>query len=200
MKFFDVIPLAGFLLILVFLTNRILVLRRKGIAVSKGPRKLKKSTFLFYLVFGLVLLVWFFEIIKPAFQHSFSILPEILTNRLFESILLKFLGAILILISLVLWTITLIHFKTSLRFGLDEKNQEKLVTTGIFSISRNPFFLSLNIYFLGIAFIFPNPFFIGFAVLAIVSIHFYILKEERYLRKVYGEEYKRYEEKVRRYF
>jgi len=201
MQIFNAIPLTGFLFILVFLIIRIGSLKRKGIVVSKGSEKSKKSsTLLLYPVFAIILLVWLFEIIQPFFQLSFSVLPEVLTRQLSESVLLKFTGVILIFLSLVLWTITLLHFKNSLRFGLDENNQDELITTGIFSLTRNPFFLSLDLYFVGVALILSSLFFIGFAVLAIISIHFFILKEERFLQKIYGDEYEKYEEKVRRYF
>ncbi|MGM0620026.1 MAG: methyltransferase family protein, partial [Bacteroidota bacterium] len=105
-----------------------------------------------------------------------------------------------IFISLIFMALTLHHFKTSLRFGLNENNRGKLITTGIFSFSRNPFFFSIIIYFLGTALVFPNWFFIGFAVLAIVSIHLFILKEEKFMEEHFGESYLKYQQKVRRYF
>jgi len=200
MQVINAVPFTGFLLILIFLTGRIRFLKSKGIKVSSITGKMKKTILLLYPILGFIFLIWLFEIIKPVFQLSFSILPEILTNQFIESIFLKISGVILILLSLILWTITLIHFKTSLRFGLDENNKDKLITTGIFSFSRNPFFLSLDLYFLGVALIFPSPFFIVFTVLAVVSVHFFILKEERFLQKVYRDEYEKYAKKVRRYF
>ena len=103
-------------------------------------------------------------------------------------------------ISLVLFALTLSHFKNSLRFGIDEKNKGELITKGVFSLSRNPFFLSIDIYFAGIALLLPNLFFIGFSVLAIVSIHFFILKEEKFMQSMYGKEYASYAKNVRRYF
>lgn len=202
MQVLDSIPLAGFLFILILLIERILFLRSKGIEVGVGsnPEKMKNNKLLLYPVFGLILLLWLFEITKPAFHFSFSILPEILTTQLSESVLLKITGVVLILLSLILWTITLIHFKTSLRFGLNENNQGKLITTGIFSLSRNPFFLSLDLYFIGIALIFPTMFFVGFALLVLVGIHFFILREEKFMLKVYKQEYEKYIKKVKRYF
>ncbi len=113
---------------------------------------------------------------------------------------MKITGTVVVLFSLVLWITTLLHFNKSLRFGLDPKNPGKLITTGIFSVSRNPFFLSLDLYFAGIALILPDLFFISFAALAIISIHFFILKEEKFLLKIYGEDYKMYAEKTERYF
>jgi protein-S-isoprenylcysteine O-methyltransferase Ste14 len=100
---------------------------------------------------------------------------------------------------LVFMLITLFHFKNSLRFGLDQKNRGKLITTGVFSFSRNPFFLSLGIYLVGIALLQLNLFFIGFTVLAFTSIHFFVLKEEKFMRVAFGNEYLEYMQKVRRY-
>jgi protein-S-isoprenylcysteine O-methyltransferase Ste14 len=200
MDIFDALPFLSFLALAGILTGRILTLLKKGIQISSKNGKRNKATMFLFPVFGLIFLVWLFEITKPAFQISFSVLPEMLTNRLIQSSLMKITGAVLIFLAMLVLTITLVHLNTSLRFGLDEKNQGKLVTTGIFSVSRNPFFLSLDFYFPGIALIFPSLFFIGFAVLAIVSIHFFILKEEKFLGKVYGKEYEKYSGRTKRYF
>jgi protein-S-isoprenylcysteine O-methyltransferase Ste14 len=109
-------------------------------------------------------------------------------------------GVVITIMSLIIMLLTLLHFRNSLRFGLDENNRGKLITGGIFSISRNPFFTSLLLWFFGIALILPSPFFIGFALLAAVGIHFFILKEEKFMQRFYGVEYLEYRRKVRRYF
>ena len=173
-------------------------MKKNGIVINSRFRKNKR--FYLYLLFGIIFLLWFFEIAKPAFFKTYSILPEFASVKLIDSNLIKIIGSLLILNSLVLWIITLFHFKGSLRFGLDENNSGKLITTGVFTISRNPFFLSIDIFFIGITLIIPNLFFIVFTMLAIVSIHFFILKEEKFLRDVYGEDYLNYSKKVRRYF
>ena len=38
------------------------------------------------------------------------------------------------------------------------------------------------------------------AFLTLISVHFFILKEENFLRKHYGEAYRKYQQKVSRYF
>ncbi|QGY44204.1 DUF1295 domain-containing protein [Maribellus comscasis] len=200
MNFFDGLPFVSFWVLTGILTLRVFLLKKKGIQVSSKSGKKNKITRFLFPVFGLVFLLWLFEITKQAFQLSFLVLPDVFVKWLFGSIFLKVSGAVSIFLSLFFLTVTLVHFNTSLRFGLDESNRGKLVTTGVFSISRNPFFLSLDLYFLGIALIFPNLFFIGFTFLAFLGVHFFILKEEKFLRKVYGEAYEKYAEKVRRYF
>jgi protein-S-isoprenylcysteine O-methyltransferase Ste14 len=200
MNVFEIFPLTSFLTLIILIYVRVVILKRKGVKVSSGSGKKIKTIVFLYPVFLLILLFWIWEMIKPAFQINFSILPEKLTKPLFESISIQVAGTFLTGFALVLLTLTLIHFKNSLRFGMDEENRGELITTGVFSLSRNPFFLSLDLYFLGIAVLLPNLFFIGFAVLALVGIHFFILKEENFMQNVYGREYDNYTKKVRRYF
>lgn len=200
MNGFKIFPLASFLILIILIYLRVVILKGKGVKVSSGSGKKTKAIVFLYTVFLLILLLWVWEMMKRAFQINFSILPEKLTKPLIESISITIAGTILTGIALVLLTSALIHFKNSLRFGMDEENQGKLITTGVFSLSRNPFFLSLDLYFLGIAVLLPNLFFIGFAVLALVGIHFFILKEEKFMQNVYGNEYDNYTKKVRRYF
>jgi protein-S-isoprenylcysteine O-methyltransferase Ste14 len=199
MQVYDSFPFVGFCFILMSLSIKIILLKKKEIKVGT-EKKIGKTPVSLYFLFGFIFIIWLFEIVKPAFQLSFSILPGVFTKILFQHRFLKISGAVFIFISLILWIITLVHFKTSLRFGLNENNPGKLITSGIFSLSRNPFFLSLNIYFLGITLIFTNLFFIGLCFLAFVSIHFFILKEEKLMQRIYGKEYKNYRRKVRRYF
>jgi len=199
MKGFEIFPFISFLALITLISGRIFFLKRKGINVSSESVKKNRLGIFVYSAFLLILLLWLFELTKFAFHFSISVLPKVLVKPLFESDLTKIAGVLVTGFALILLTLTLIHFKNSLRFGLNEKNRGKLITTGVFAFSRNPFFLSLDIYFLGIAILLPNLFFIGFAVLTCVGIHFFILKEEKFMRNVYGVEYLEYRRKVRRY-
>ncbi len=200
MTFFNAVPQIAFIVLVITISGRIIWLKKSGIKVASKTEKNNHFKWIILLVFGILFILWLFEIIQPIFFKTVSILPEFATKMWFDFIELKIIGTLIVLFSLILWIITLLHFKTSLRFGLDQNNKGKLITTGVFAITRNPFFISTDIYFLGNALILPNLFFIGFAFLAIVDIHFFILKEEKFLLKNYGEEYKKYAKKVRRYF
>ncbi len=200
MNGFEVFPVASFLVLIILIGVRVIYLKKEGIQITSGESKTSKTTILINTIFLAILLLWIFEAARPLLSSSFSILPELITKLLLNSFYIKITGISIIAVSLVLLFVTLFHFKKSLRFGLNEKSLGKLVTSGIFSISRNPFFLSLDLYFLGVAILLPNLFFIGFAVLAVFGIHFFILKEEKFMRKVYGVEYELYLRKVKRYF
>jgi protein-S-isoprenylcysteine O-methyltransferase Ste14 len=77
----------------------------------------------------------------------------------------------------------------------------KIVKTGMFSISRNPLYLSAVILFFGIG-LMMNTFWVLVALLAsIIACHFIlIIPEERYLAAKFGEEYKDYTNIVHRWF
>jgi protein-S-isoprenylcysteine O-methyltransferase Ste14 len=200
MEFLSIFPFTGFLFLVVSLVARIIYLRRKGIKVSSKSGEKPKILLLLYPFFVLLFLVWLAELARLSFQFSLSVLPEFLIKSLLNFQWLRYAGVIMIFISLVFWVLTLFHFRFSLRFGLDGENQGKLIKTGIFSRSRNPFFLSIDLFFSGLALFHPSIFFLGMAALTLVSIHFFILKEEKFLRKHYGEAYKKYQEKTGRYF
>ncbi len=199
MKIFDFLPLISFLLFVLLIIGKTIILKRKGVPVSSNTKKSTLVKFVLYPIFLLTIILFISELVKPAFNFSYSVLPEFLTQNLFNSIALKVLGATLITISLIFLAFTLHDFSKSLRFGMDSKNLGKLITNRVFSISRNPFFISIIFYFFGIALFCLNWFFIGFAALTIVSIHFFILKEEKFMRKNYGKEYENYTKNVRRY-
>jgi len=196
----DFFPLVSFLLLVTLLSAKIVSLKRKGIRLGSGTGKSSSGTILLYVVFLLVLFVFLFELVNQAIHLSFSLIPEPVTIPLADSAILKISGFILVVISLVLFTLALLHFKESLRFGLNKNNQGELVTSGIFKFSRNPFFLSLDLYFTGLALFFPCLLFFVLAVFTVISIHYFILKEEKFLHKVYGGKYRDYRQKVRRYF
>ncbi|WP_372946828.1 methyltransferase family protein [Mariniphaga sp.] len=200
MKFLSIFPFVSFIFLATTLIVRIIYLRKKGIRVSSKSGEKPKFLVFLYPVFGLLFLVWLAELANLAFQFSWSFLPEFVTKSLLNFQWLRYAGVILIFISLVFWVLTLLDFRYSLRFGFDDKNQGELVTRGVFSQSRNPFFLSIDFFFTGLALFHPSIFFLIMALLTLISIHFFILKEEKFLRKHYGEAYKKYQEKTGRYF
>ena len=197
---FNKLPLLFFLAFFAALLLKISFLKRKRVQTRAKDRTKNKADNFLYPAFVLVFLLWLFELVKVTFGLSIAVLPNMLSEKIFKGLICQIAGSAVLLLSLILWVITLLHFKSSLRFGLDENTQGKLITKGIFAVTRNPFFLSIDLYFLGIALIFPSLFFIVFTLAGFVGIHFYILKEERFLQKIYGKEYLNYQNKVRRYF
>jgi protein-S-isoprenylcysteine O-methyltransferase Ste14 len=76
-----------------------------------------------------------------------------------------------------------------------------LVTGGVYSVTRNPMYVSLLLLYLGISvalnFLWP----IALVPALIVAMdRLVIVKEEAYLTRRFGDEYRRYRERVRRWF
>ena len=97
------------------------------------------------------------------------------------------------------FTLTLISFGNSFRVGIDVKNPDKLVTTGMFSISRNPIYVCFLLFFIGLFLVHRNIVIAAAVILFALAIHRQILREEKFLKSYYGTEYDIYCWRVRRY-
>ncbi|MBO0734896.1 MAG: isoprenylcysteine carboxylmethyltransferase family protein, partial [Methylocapsa sp.] len=81
-----------------------------------------------------------------------------------------------------------------------DKPATRLVTAGPFRFSRNPLYLALTLLYAGIAAM-TNSF---WALLLLVPLTvfmslFVIRREEEHLARIFGEEYRRYKARVRRW-
>ena len=74
-----------------------------------------------------------------------------------------------------------------------------LVSTGAFSISRNPLYLAFFMILIGIFLIFPTWIFFAYLIAGFWLIDRQVCLEENSLRNLYGKEYDDYCNKVRRY-
>jgi len=89
---------------------------------------------------------------------------------------------------------TFVYFKWEIFWHKTYKGQ--LVTGGIFQYIRHPHYTSLLIVGFGLAFFFYSIFAIAIAVIAIPIMIWSILDEEKLLIKQYGEDYKKFMEKI----
>lgn len=169
--------------------TRVLILKRQGVKAMQFGNMDKKdflippfALFYFYLVFANVF-HW----------------PGANTWRFFNSDVISWIGVFFCAagVSLLLWS--LISFGRSFRVGIDIKHPDRLITTGIFAVSRNPIYVAFFSVLTGQFLIFPHWIFLVYPGAAMWLIHRQILREEDYLRKHYGEEYAAYCKRVRRY-
>jgi len=109
-----------------------------------------------------------------------------------EAFPLKILGSSIIMLGYIFILTAFIHMGRSWRVGIDLETEDELITKGIFSFSRNPIFLGIDFYFIGVFLIFPNLLFAVILSLAIVGIHWQIVEEERFLKVRYGRDYEAY--------
>lgn len=200
MDFFDyyiVIALVVFYIVFIGRSIKLaLVEGTNPFVIGKGKTGFKGILEILFMV-GLV--IWTYEVIINAIHTDYFILPRSLFVSLFDNLILKITGCILIAFGLVIFILSLISFGKSWRVGIDKENPGSLVTTGIFSITRNPIFVFLDLYFVSTWLIYSNLFFLISSIIIIIGIHYQILKEEKFLLTKYGKEYENYKMKVRRY-
>lgn len=112
--------------------------------------------------------------------------------------ILTITGLALIHIALVCISFAQFQMSNSWRIGIDEENKTKLVTDGVFSISRNPIFLGMIISVLGLFLILPNTLTFFLTITTYIVIQIQIRLEEEFLQKQHAQDYVNYKLKTKR--
>ena len=76
---------------------------------------------------------------------------------------------------------------------------EALVTTGLHGMSRNPIYLGCTAVHLGLAGATRNGWMLATCPVSAALVHRWVLREERWLRERFGDEYDAYRVRVPRY-
>jgi protein-S-isoprenylcysteine O-methyltransferase Ste14 len=169
--------------------TRAFLMKRQGIKALKFGNIDKKdflippfALFYFYIVFG----------------ETFH-LPAVSRQEFFRLEFAPWIGVAFCTAGLGLLLWSLISFGRSFRVGIDTDRPDRLVTTGIFALSRNPIYVAFASVLLGQFLIFLNWILLVYIGAATWLFHRQVLREEEYLKKLYGEEYADYCGRVRRY-
>jgi len=92
-----------------------------------------------------------------------------------------------------------IWFTKQLSFLIGEE-PSKEVTTGLYRYSRNPMYISVFIFILGLGIFRENFFILAYAIVVFILFHLAVIFiEEPHLRKKFGASYKEYSGKTRRW-
>jgi protein-S-isoprenylcysteine O-methyltransferase Ste14 len=185
------IPLIELPILIILVLIRSAILRRHGIKAIVFGATDKTDFFMIPVV-----LSFFYAILAPFFNWPF---PAILTRLFTENNILIICSIVICTASLVWLAITLKIFGLSFRVGIDTQTKDKLITVGTFAISRNPIYLTFISFFTGIFIAYPNIVSLLFLLFITAAVHRQILREEKFLKGHYGEEYVEYCKKVRRY-
>jgi protein-S-isoprenylcysteine O-methyltransferase Ste14 len=200
MNFFDYFQVGSVGIFLVILVGKIFYLRLSRninpIAIGGGKKGFRLAV---ELISFSGLLLWAVEVLLYAFHSGFRIFPSPLHVQFVSSQPVKLIGVTLASLGLAIFAMAYVSFGDSWRVGFDVKRPGALVTNGIFSISRNPIYLSLDLLFMGIFLINGTLIFLMFAVLAIANMHWQIRQEEEFLSKLYGQPYQDYCARTGRY-
>jgi protein-S-isoprenylcysteine O-methyltransferase Ste14 len=183
--------LAAFTIVLLLGTvlARVALLRRQGVRAMNFGKQDKTdflippfAFFYFYLVFA------------NAFGW-----PTVSRQTLFASDAAAWLGVAFCGAgwSFLFWS--LLSFGRSFRVGIDDENPDKLVTAGVFALSRNPMYVAFWFILLGQLLVFPSWLLLVYLAAASWLFNRQITREEGYLAERYGTEYANYCARVRRY-
>ena len=182
----------GFLILVVFYVvyiGKMILQKRKGIQtdqIAKGKQKTK----IFYIELAMKIATYS---VVAAEVLSLLFIPPFLSQTLVAvGVVLGFIGDILFIVSVV-------TMKDSWRAGIAENDKTEIITSGIYSISRNPAFLAFDCVYAGLMLIAFNWVLLVISVFAMTMLHLQILQEETFLSKTFGAEYEVYKSKVRRY-
>ena len=182
--------------LLVFVLRSILLWKKTGI----NPLTFKKTdnahdyngkVFTFITIFELIVVGIY------AFKNEWY--EYLLPFWYLGNPILQKIGWTLLVISLIVVWFSQSQMANSWRIGIDEDNKTKLVTNGVFSISRNPIFLGIIIANIGLFLVIPNAFTLLIISLSTISVNTQIRLEEEFLKREFGNEYIEYTKKVRRW-
>ncbi|EKE75135.1 methyltransferase family protein [Gallaecimonas xiamenensis] len=114
---------------------------------------------------------------------------------------LKPLAWLLVVLGLAITAWALASFKLAKTPIFPNKDATQLVVKGPYRFSRNPMYLGLAVSYLGLALWLTSPF-----ALALLPVSLYVLwllvirREEAHLLDKFGEDYRHYCDKVRRWY
>lgn len=112
----------------------------------------------------------------------------------------RIIGLIVLALGVIAFTVSVLRMKDNWRAGVQREEKTELVTTGIYSISRNPAFLGFDLMYIGIMIVFFNWYLCIATCLVMVLFHLQIVNvEEEFLVEAFGDEYIKYRKKVCRY-
>ena len=199
MNYFDYFQVITLIVFLMVFFGRTIWLRKKGTKAfvlgsgKKGSTALLEKSFLFFFP------IWLIEIGIHSFNLDTQFLPLVMVKLIFKNQIIQFAGVVVIFVGLLVFCLALISFSFSWRVGIDTVSPGDLITTGVFSVSRNPIFLSMDLYFLGTFLIYSNLFFLMCFVCIALGFQFQIRQEETFLIERYGDKYRKYMAQVNRY-
>ena len=159
--------------------TKMIIQKRQGIKTKQiGSRKEKKLHTVETLMAIATYLIVVVEVLSIVFNYN--LMPS---NGRINGIFIGLCGDCVFLFAIIC-------MKDSWRAGIPEKDQTKLVTNGIYKVSRNPAFLGFDF----------NPVNLICTLFAIIMLHLQMLQEEKYMEATFGEQYLEYKKQVFRYF
>jgi len=109
-------------------------------------------------------------------------------------------GIVLIAVAVCLFVSALVLFRRTGQHPRPWKPTPELIPNGPYRFSRNPMYVAMTLFVLGLGIALNNLWVSIFAPVSLLAVHFIaVLPEEQYLVGKFGEGYRGYIARVRRY-
>ncbi len=185
---FGIIALAIIFIFYLIYFTKMFLQKKQGIKTNQiGSRKEKKL----HIIETLMAIATYSIVLAEVIS--------IFTNFNYSINIIRIIGAILGFMGDLVFLLAITCMKDSWRAGIPKSDKTKLVTNGIYKISRNPAFLGFDLVYIGILLLYFNPIHLIFTLFAIIMLHLQILQEEKFMEATFKEEYIDYKKKVFRY-
>jgi len=138
-------------------------------------------------------LVTMFLFILPFLTHYYFPITIIIKKPY------SYLGIVFILAGILLSIKTARMFREAGNHFDLKSESVKLMTSGIFRNSRNPMYLGVLFWFIGLAILFGSLISFLYPILFFIIANFMIIFEEEKLSQIYSDEYTDYQRRVRRW-
>lgn len=179
-----------------FVLNSYLAFRKNG----KNPYVLGRSAgiigFVERTIKTIGIIVPIVIVVSIASPTVYSLLLPI---QYIENIWVAGAGMFFMLIGFAVCVVAQYYMKTSWRIGIAVDEKVSLVSTGIYGLSRNPFFVGTFLTYFGFFFVLPNIVSFTSGVLYYMLIQIQVRLEEENMAKSLGESYQQYCLKVGRW-
>lgn len=178
---------------------RALILYLRGVkAIAFNIERLAERLFDIACL-GLIF-IWGSGVLHHSHVVLEGFLPAFFLVKFVDLTIVKAIGAVLMLCGAIAYPIALICMGHSWRIGIDRSAPGALITSGIYAFSRNPIYLCFDMLLFGSFLIQGTPFCFLLTSSIAIMIHGIILREERFLKEHYADEYCNYCSRVGRYF
>ena len=186
-----------FTFVAVFYTIRILSLSRRTGRSPVHPGPWGSRHCLHHTIFRVLRAAILIVCVARAFWPRID--PFLVPLTIFWQPIVLVTGNVFLILSFVVILYTHFYMDRSWRSGIDEDGSMPLITTGPFSISRNPIFLLIQIGQVGLFLSLPSVFTLICLVVGVVVIRAQVRLEERHLRQRHGDDYLAYYRTVPRW-
>jgi protein-S-isoprenylcysteine O-methyltransferase Ste14 len=179
-----IVTLILFLLVLSVVTRAII---KKQKLIGRPPVPV-----VFFILAKMLVLVNLSFLLMEGFNIS--------VGRIFEPVLaIDCIALVLLITGTIVLLKSTIQLNKDLIFGLSDSEEHRLQTKGLYSISRHPFYIGFIFILFSSCLLYPNYINIAAFGGAWFIHHFIMIKEEKFLESLYGEEYRQYKNRVKRY-